>query len=65
MIPSDTIFSIFIMIYLVKPMMIYRGNIPSETVYPHFPSPALPGAGSMGLISAFHIKAPLFKMLQN
>lgn len=46
-------------------MMVYRGRIPSETVYPHFPSPALPGAGSMGLISAFNIKAPLFKMLQN
>ena len=65
MIPSDTTLSIFIWIYLIKPMMVYRGRLPSLTVYPHFPSPALPGAGSMGLISAFNIKAPLFKMLQN
>ncbi len=25
----------------------------------HFPSPALPGSGSMGMISARYIKAPL------
>ena len=47
---------------LVKLLMINnRGKISSLTVYPHFPSPALSGAGSMGLISACIFEAPLLR----